>query len=116
MKYIDTDTQSITSSTSIRCSYCNHDLSNANPITYVQNQPVCKMCLSHIEVEGQKKCRVIDGTLYEILPGSPPQIREDRYKGIIQEAWNLIVSYEQGWNIKEKLQDLKKELQKLKSL
>ena len=41
----------------IYCAYCNHNLSDSNPITYLNNQPVCEMCLSTMnpqELENNK--------------------------------------------------------------
>jgi formylmethanofuran dehydrogenase subunit E len=32
----------------LRCSYCGHDLSSANPIQYINGEPICLMCMAKL--------------------------------------------------------------------
>ena len=37
-----------TSTVTIKCAYCGHDLSNANPIVYINGEPICLLCRSQL--------------------------------------------------------------------
>ena len=35
----------LTTNNTLCCAYCGHYLGDANPIQYINNQPICAMCL-----------------------------------------------------------------------
>jgi len=39
----------------VYCAYCGHDLSDANPIVYIDNQPVCAMCRAKMENQNERE-------------------------------------------------------------
>lgn len=52
----DTMCQQTWTDSTLCCAYCGHDLSMANPVTYIDGESVCAMCRA--QMEGLRRSRV----------------------------------------------------------